>query len=282
VKKLPLPVLIASLILVSCSPATEPKGYAIVFGIEDYPPPNNTVKLTIDDAQAIASTLTTQGWDVQLFLDAQATKATLAATLKNLAHSGSPVLFYYSGHGTYGDYGSGVKFYICTYGPFTGYSMVTPEELDAMFAGNGILHGIAILDSCNSGGFVAPDGTAGGIPADYQEGTLVSLSELVNPAIDAYAGYAQSNNIVVLSAAGAQELSWESSSFGHGIFTYYLLESARYGDYDKDGFVSTVEAYAYASKSLEANWNQSHETSYQYLPRFSGEPRDYLLFKTVK
>jgi len=102
----------------------------------------------------------------------------------------------------------------------------------------------------------------------------------MNPAIDAYVGYAQSNNAIIISAAGAKELSWESSSFGHGIFTYYLLQSAQYGDSDGDGFVSIVEAFAYASKALDANYNQSSGTP--YLPRFSGEPRDYLLFKTIK
>ncbi len=279
-KKIFTSILLGTLLVLSCKPITGPKGHAIVFGIETYIPYASNLSLTIDDADSVASLLAMQGWTVQLITETNATKINLDAALKTLANSDLPVLFYYSGHGDYREAGEGLKYYIATYGALTSEFLTNPDELNAMFANNNIKHGIAILDSCNSGGFVSTDGTVSGVPADFS-GTFTPVASLVNPAIDAYINYAQSNNVIVLSAAGAQELSWESASFGHGIFTYYLLKSAQYGDYDGDGFVSTVEAYAYASKALNANWNQSNSGS-SYLPRFSGEPRDYLLFKTIK
>ncbi len=303
-KKTSIPLALFALAFISCAPITGPKGTAIIFGVARYVPslPATTfpnLSLTDDDARSMAAILESQGWTVQLFLDAEATKANLETALGSLANTEAPVLFYYSGHGTYMENLANIlTFYICTYGSVTSPEtldvtmMTSPAEINAMFKDNNIRGGIAILDSCNSGGFVAADGTASGLPDDYTPGSadlngdgigdndILSVKGLLSPAIKAYADYSQVDGALFISAAGAQEESWESSSLGHGIFTYFLLESAKSGDVDGDGFVSTLEAFNYATRKIDETWNAS--SAEPYLPHYSGEPRDYILFKTVK
>ena len=81
---------------------------------------------------------------------------------------------------------------------------------------------------------------------------------------------------IILSAAGSAELSWESGIYGHGIFTYYLLESAESGDKDMDGNVTVSEAYAYAESAIQSEWNPRHTA---FLPHLSAGSRDIVLFR---
>jgi hypothetical protein len=91
--------------------------------------------------------------------------------------------------------------------------------------------------------------------------------------------------ILALSAAGSEEVSWESSDFGlgHGVFTNYLLEAADLGDADGDGYVTVNEAYTYAKKQIRKNWNIDYLSSFyrdewDFLPHISGGAGDLVLY----
>ena len=82
----------------------------------------------------------------------------------------------------------------------------------------------------------------------------------------------------MLAAAGEQEFSWESLSFQHGVFTYFLLESATSGDRNSDGFVTVSEAYDYVRRSIDDRWNATSFYDERFAPHLSGGPVDYVLF----
>ena len=70
--------------------------------------------------------------------------------------------------------------------------------------------------------------------------------------------------VLTITAAGADEYSYDDSEHGHGAFTYYLLKAATAGDSDRDGYVTATEAYAYAKKGIEKVWNTQTEESLSY------------------
>jgi uncharacterized caspase-like protein len=70
----------------------------------------------------------------------------------------------------------------------------------------------------------------------------------------------------------------------HGVFTYYLLDAAINGDTNRDGIVTTTEAYAYTEAKIKA-WYLglsdaaiAHFGYSAFLPHISGGARDLVLF----
>ena len=86
-----------------------------------------------------------------------------------------------------------------------------------------------------------------------------------------------SSEAIVIAAAGEQEDTYETDTLGHGIFTYYLLNSPREADGNGDGFVTVGECVDYAATMIEAWWD-----SPSFVPRISGGPVDFVLFESLK
>jgi uncharacterized caspase-like protein len=59
---------------------------------------------------------------------------------------------------------------------------------------------------------------------------------------------AQGEGRVIITASEPNEVSMEREDLGHGIFTYYLLESLSKGDIDGDGSITANEVFRYVSK----------------------------------
>jgi len=86
--------------------------------------------------------------------------------------------------------------------------------------------------------------------------------------------------------------SYESNAsaygFGHGIFTYFLLQSETDpdADFDGDGLITSGEAFSYCAVKINENWNAANSSFYDsgtyadYLPHLSGTPREYALWAT--
>ena len=145
-----------------------------------------------------------------------------------------------------------------------------------------------ILDSCHSGGFLGTNAGVDTLPADYTTSTDILTEEnLGADAIDAvqawfyYPDVAQADVLpsqaLVLAAAGEAESSMEDPYYGHGIFTYYFLESPTKGDADGDGWVTVGEAYSHCLERIEEDWNTNYPSA-AYLPHLSGSPLDFVLF----
>lgn len=293
---------------VACGMPSPPARHALLYGISIYDvgyPEGTYINLTYtdDDASAMASALSAKGWTVKLGLadtqvaaDSQdATRAAIEADIAELAGTDGLVLFYYSGHGTRDAY-TGTS-YILPYGSIaTAADRISADELRAMFEAAGLSHVIAILDSCYSGGFVQAGVTVDGVPdifgANDPGGDIAytAFIDALGDALEAYVSYGADSRYVFISAAGSEELSWESSSSGHGIFTSAALNAFddSSADSDNDGYVSTAELYAYCVKAIVASWNSYKEDDLDYYsdgqyadfyPHLSGVAREYALWE---
>lgn len=313
---------LAIAILASCSLSnqsisTPSNRYALVIGVQDYPDSENDssdLNYTDDDAAELADSLAEQGWTVSTRListsdagidtDGSPTYANIKAAVEALSTDDSAtILVYFSGHGSTDD---GTPYIIPydglktseQYYPGYGYyqdsditKWITPVTLrswmDAVPAKNRVL----ILDSCYSGGFTEDANAVDTSPDDYSQalGTTSETSTLFaalsnfNNLLAANLSSLGTRDVVALSAAGSDEVSWDDSTSGHGAFTNYLLKAAAAGDADGDGYVTVAEAYSYAKAKIKANWNTDYNqswyrTEWDFLPHISGGTGDIVLY----
>jgi uncharacterized caspase-like protein len=288
--------IVAGFNLSGCSLDTQYDKYAIVYGVADYEGTLNDLIYPYDDAIAMEAMLTAQGYQVILRVDAAATRANLetldvpAVALQ--AEENDLFVFYYSGHGgqpaigAEGDGSDLLDEYIFLHGsvsPLTLSAAYSDDQLVDAFAPIAARKKVIILDSCNSGGFIGNALEADGEPSALAEGSE-GIVALAARAMRLYANFDDSSadiqpwEALVLSASGEREVSWESSSYGHGVFTYYLLESEREGDRNGDGWVTVTEAYDHAQYGLYRDWN-IQGLYYAFAPHVSGGPVDYVLFE---
>lgn len=296
-------------LIFSCSlsnTVTAPR-YALLIGISDYinlpalaPPLDpQDLKYSRIDAEALKTLLASEAspsWTLTSLYDHDATKAkiknaiiTLLASVPKDSHA--TVLIYFSGHG-YLDAQRTPYLVAADFDPTAvdpSLLCIAPKELYSWISENSPTKNVIVVsDSCYSGGFVPPPTDSSDLiaspyaPAIGQSASLPplfalgSFGELLakNAAADG------SLEPIAVSAAGNLELSWETSALGHGVFTYYLLESARKGDSNGDGWVSCTEAYSYAARSIEKNWNKLYGAGYYFYPHITGGLRDLVLFKS--
>jgi uncharacterized caspase-like protein len=242
----------------------------------------------------MATTLSNQGWTVTEKTDSDATYENISAGIGGLSaiSSDSTVLLYYSGHGTY----NGNTVYILPYNSIVASNVgssyetasldysktISPSTLSTLLASLPTKNVIIIFDSCYSGGFVDSGSAIDASPssyASYQGQSYSAFSTALANFGSLLASNAQASDAktpIVLSAAGSQEESVETSAIGHGVFTYYLLQSATKGDSNGDGYVTMTEAYAYTAKYVTV-WD-ANEGSSAFLPHLSGGTRDLVLF----
>jgi hypothetical protein len=291
---------LASLLLAGLSGCTldmKYDKYAIVYGIADYGGSLSSLQYPDDDADSMSLLLANRGYTVTLRKNSEATKAQLLTDIDGIVLSGAGeddlFLFYFSGHG--GQWGTGpepvnadsAEEWISLYG--SGY----PPDLGTTFSDDALVDAlqaipcrkkVIILDSCNSGGFIANALEADGTPPSAAEGAE-DLGSLLSKSIRMYANFTESSadippwKALVISAAGERESSWDAATYGHGVFTYYLLEAARQGDANGDGWVTVTEAFAYAKRMIYRDWNSYYGSYYAFSPHVSGGPVDYVLFE---
>lgn len=278
----PLTTLFSLLLLAACTMPEAPARTALVFGVADYEGTGNDLDYTDDDSNSVTTMLTANGWSVTMGLDGNADAGDIATAIDGLAGTEGIVLFYYSGHGGLVNGESAIVPY-GTIGDESGW--ITASELTAMFKAAGLENVVVILDSCYSGGFVEDGATVDAIPDVFgdDDGGDVSYTWFVDATDDAIRGYMSyegDSGYVVIAAAGAGEASYESDTYGHGIFTYALLRGADSGgaDLDGDGYVDTSELYAYCAAFIDRYWNSA--SSDDYMPHLSGTAREYALWET--
>ena len=279
----------------SCSVEITAARYALVYGAADYEDPAiKDLSFPDDDARDMATALQAAGWTVAASeQDGTVTRDQVLdgiAALGGTVDPDSSVLVYFSGHGTVDGDGNA-----CIVPTDENY-ISAPELLSALVA-LPCRNRVLILDTCYSGGFVtATDtGTVDSAPQNYgvyDDGTetlalfaaLGSYASLLGDAFDT--SYA--SRPIVVTAAGAQELSYETE--GNGLFTKYFLLAVSEGDTDGNGYVTIQEAYRYAQKMVGKYWNDKYYSYYSvgedgtvypfldFLPRISGNARDIVIF----
>lgn len=266
--------------LLSCSFEITASRYALVYGAADYLGTTNDLGVTDDDARDFSAALAAAGWVVRELRQPTVDKATIQADIADLVgvvEPDSSVLVYFSGHGDADLLG--------TYIIPTDENRISASNLLSWLEVLPCRNRILILDTCYSGGFVPDTGTLDAAPQDYgiyDNGTdgsavlaaLGSYSDLLAAAFESY----DPATPMVVTAAGSEELSYESATYGNGVFTHFFLEAASRGDLDGNGFVTLQEAYRYARAGVEKYWNSVYIGTADFLPRISGNARDVVIF----
>lgn len=310
-------------LLFACTVSIElPRRYAIVYGVSQYVDNSDTypnLLYTDDDAQAIATLLENQKYDVvTLRLDEHATKAQLLSDITDLATYVEPddlFLFYFSGHGAQADdieFQKNIELpgtdekdeWIFLHGSVgveeqTGAMLIdyskalNDDQLGQLMDQLSCEKKVAIIDACNSGGFIGNILEVDLIPQQYDGNLTVVDVDIIYQGAQRYFNYTDNReknsdispyNAIVISAAGEQELAFEDGGIAHGVFTYFVIESQEHGDFNGDGYVTVLEAYFHSKNRIEQEWNSIHLDSiygsyYAFSPHISGGSVDFVLFQ---
>ncbi|MFC2078372.1 PKD domain-containing protein [Candidatus Bipolaricaulota bacterium] len=232
--------------------------YAVVVGIADYF--LNPLQYTDDDAWDFANQLlqSPSMWDVEnivLLLNRDATTTNFIAALNAISAVATPndvLVIFYSGHGVQlgdmmpFDETDGSDEALC----FIDYNM-TDDWLASLLSDVEVGQFFVLVDACYSGGLirgqsqdaVSSQSVGVGLVEDFlrsEDASKKDLGDLARP-------------IVALTASADYEYSIEWPGFGHGVFTYYLLEAMTgladfYGN--ADGLISAEECYAYLEPNV--------------------------------
>ncbi len=308
----------------SCTPAVNiPRRHALVYGVSRYvesldtsSPPN--LAYTVHDALAVAELLGSNGFEVTIRIDNEATRDQFLSDLEVFQHTVGPddlFLFYYSGHGAQSDDASffkGIELpgsdtpeeWIFFFGSVA-YDQVTKrlsleysntlndDELGAALAGLPCTKRVAVIDACNSGGFIGNQLELDLAAPLYEGRARLFDPKVIQDTAALYLAHMQDrdqqaditpNVAIVISAAGEQELAFEDQSKKHGVFTHFFLMSAEYGDLNDDGFITTLEAFAFTRTMIDQWWNKFFRDLgaeyYTFAPHISGGAVDYVLFSS--
>ncbi len=230
--------LIATGILGTLPPSPE-KRWAIIIGISDYDGEENDIEYADDDALDMLNVLVNvygyyRDHILLLISDYTTNNATkediLRAIdwLRNNEKEGDEVIFFYSGHGARGKANDGDKEtideaivpYECT-----AESLIWDGELKALFANFDTSRIIFIFDSCYAGG----------------------MTDL------------KANGRIIVMASTENGLSYESSTLGNGVFTYYFVDEGMlqgkanihdYTEVEGDEPATIEEAFDYAKANV--------------------------------
>jgi uncharacterized caspase-like protein len=249
-----------------------PAQYALVYG-SDYQgsPVGPPLDFPDDDARAIADILASKGYAVTRQTNSGATSTQLEtdiASLSATAEKDSTFVFYFSGHG----HSIGGSEYIV----FHNGVFVSDNDLMRIISRVPSRQKVLVIDACYSGGFI------GDFPGVDTEG-----SSPISSAAEAFGKYFANTaagdiaytEAIVLAAAGASELSYEAGGYyNHGVFTYFLLQTPRRADANRDGLVTASEAYYFAKNAVADVWN-SRNPAFSFYPHISGGAMDFVLFE---
>lgn len=209
------------------------KIYALFVGINQYAHASD-LRYCVNDVNGIKNNLNVYSgsiWNdatIVTLIDTQATKNNIYKTINSFVQtvtSQDTFFFFYAGHGS----NSGGHTYIVpTDSDLTPDSCIEDVELNNWLAQ--MIPGakkVIIFDSCHSGGFVGKS----------QSKDILSRFIPIEGSSQTFEGSDFSkqletlNNLVFLAACKGSESSWESSSIGHGYFTYYLMEGLGNGSF---------------------------------------------------
>jgi len=267
------------------------------------------LNFTDDDALDIASRLTEKGYNVHLRINdgsvapatAPATKEQLITDLTIFAATLSEndiLLIYFSGHGTQSSpvgwnisqnedqFSDPYDEYIVFYQEDPDYTTHTVSDtfFYSLLQDTPPSKKVVIIDACNSGGFIGQSSDFDAVPADYQfndETRDNILGSTLSACFHPSEADITPDTAIVITAAGEQETSAEPDlsdiyNIQNGFFTEGVLEAFQNGDFNKDGYIDTLEIYTYAIKVLE-NLNSLYYLEYH--PHISGGPVDFILFE---
>ena len=225
--------------------------WALVIGIANFQDRRLNLQYTRKDADAVAELLKDPVYGrfpadhVKLIEDAQATTVNIRAGLSWLARQASEedlAVIYIASHGTAREQDVAGASYVVTFD-------TDVQSLDGLFntsislvdISNVVrtrvraLKAVVILDICHSQGAVSQTVT---VPATMPPQMVDHIRE--------------GTGRVIIGASRAEESSYESVKYGHGLFTYYLLQALKER---KDAPMDKIYEYVTAHVTQDASAN---------------------------
>ena len=220
-------------------PQEPPTLHVVTVGIEAYRDPELQLAYARDDAEAIGGLFAPGLFgDVQLhgLFDADATRASIRATLAKVASQASPrdaLVVYLAGHGVV----EGEVFYFVPWEgdlstpDTTAQTSVSQVELAEAFAAIPASKQLVILDACHAG--AASD-------------AIAAIGRRASPArVRAQLRLAQSAGLFLIAASTASQIAQEVPELGHGILTYSIMralgaDQAPAAQLDEEGHVTVT------------------------------------------
>jgi len=199
-------------------------------------------------------------------------KSILGTKLKNMAGKKDTVLIFYAGHGGIeknSQNHDGLEKYLLPVNakPDDLFSTaISFNEIRTIFNRIKSERIIFIIDSCFSGSASGPK--------------IVSLGLRSSIDKNIYQRLIQGKGRVIITSSEPNEVSIEDIKFGggHGVFTYYWLESLKgHADLNNDGYITISEAYSYTYKKVVKETDQNQHP--MKIGKFSG---DIYIGKVIK
>lgn len=216
--------------------------WAIVIGVDAYPPPVQPLRFAADDAKAIASVFQEAGATVTLMTPdslIQPTKANILSQLQRHAQIETIDLLtvYLSGHGEDID---GTSYFLpMDVSEPLADSGLSLEDLFSILNNTKATHRFVIVDACR----VTPK----------------------RHFVSALSRYSEESNII-FTACDSNQWAPEIPQLKHGLFTYFLLEGLREpGAAGEDGTVTVLGLLDYVTRGIE-NWH-SHLPEDSHYPQ---------------
>lgn len=231
-----------------------PQRWAVVVGVSDYGNPGIPSLTYADkDAEAFANFLRSPqggGYDndhMRLLLNENATFSNIRDALMDFLGNAIDidlVMIYFAGHGA-PDPGRPQNLYLLAHDTdpnklsTTAFPMWQMQDVLSRYISS---KRIAVFtDACHSGG-ISVDFATRGVGVTDQNLVNQYLSDLSR----------SKEGTVVFTASAAGEVSQEFPEFGHGVFTYYLLEGLRgKADYNNDYTITINEAMQYTEENVK-------------------------------
>ena len=243
---------------------------ALIIGINDYPGSNSDLNYCVNDANDFQASLeNSQLWNGALITklaDTAAKKSAIQAAINSIKAAAGPndtFVMSYSGHGT--NY-LGHAYMVVWNSAGTDFGFISDVELASWVSGMPCKSYFA-FDSCYSGGLIGRMAAPGG---EIIKPRVFTNVKGYNPDFkgtffsnEGTRGLETLNNIVALSATTGNQLSYESSLYANGVFTYHLTSGLGSGgacgpaDMNSDGMVTAEESFKYAYPRT-VNWAVSN------------------------
>jgi hypothetical protein len=220
---------------------------ALVIGVSNYPNPKDKLPAVAADVREMAKVLSSRNGtfaskSIKVLADNEATRDSVLAALVS-AFEGSEaetVFVYIAGHGMQ----IGGKYYYVAYDTANESTAVPLATIKALFDSTKSRRAFLWLDFCHSGGILAR--------GDSED------IDIIKREIGVVSGHGK----VIVAACTAAQLSYESSTLGHGFFTHALLRGLQGEAKSSQGEVTAHSLYEFIDHQV---------TNQRQQPVFFGE-----------
>lgn len=246
-------LLLLSVMLPGSSFGATGKQWLLAVGIIDFVDTRiPRLKYCVKDAESLADHFSKSSngtMAVTLLKNEQATKDGVLSSLARIKAAISPedtVIFYYSSHGIGDNEGNTYFVTFDTNKDDLVNTALPMQEIKKVAATLGAKDIVMLFDTCHSGG-----------AKSLQQQNERSYNNLMLAAN-------KQTRLAILTSSRTHEYSVESPEWGHGVFTYFLLEGVKgkADNYPTDGEISVTELFDYVMIAVpRATDRAQHPTS---------------------